>query len=115
MDTSSLARDLRKQRNTGRRTPQPDRETIVREDGSILVRRRYRRRTRMPLRGIGIAIVALFLTKGAVLAHLGPDAHRVRLSRMASDNFVYQTLAWVMRPDPVSRVVAAQLRPLLRR
>ena len=100
MNTSSLARSLRKERSTGRTAPQLDRVTIVREDGSILVRRRYRQRTRMPLRGIAMAIVALFLAKGAVLAHLGPETHRVRMVSMASDNFVHQTAGMGDAPRP---------------
>ncbi|WP_296761954.1 hypothetical protein [Sediminimonas sp.] len=114
MDTSSPARTLREERSAGRQKPALDRETIIREDGSILVRRRHRRRTRMPLQAIGIAIMALFLTKGAVLAHLGPEGHRTRMITMASDNFFHQAQAWVMQEDPVSRLVAAQLRPFLR-
>jgi len=99
---------------TQRRRSRREYTTVFNGERWVVVRARPCRRTRMPLRGIGVAIIVLFLTKGAVLAYLGPDGHRTRMITLASDSFFYQAQAWLMQSDPLSRFVAAQLRPLMR-
>jgi|GEM_PF-5994674 len=114
MESSSTARNRRSNRVAGKRRSGRNYTTVFDGEKWIVVQSRPRTPTRMPLRAIATALVVMFLTKGAVLAYLGPEGHRSRMIAMASDNFFYQAQAWVMRVDPISNFVAAQLRSLMR-
>ncbi len=114
MGTSSTERSRHSDRIRNKRRSGQNYTTVFDGERWVVVRARPTRRTRMPLRGIAAAFVVLFLTKGAVMAYMGPEGHRTRMISMASDSFFYQAQAWVMRSDPISRFIAAQLRPLIR-
>lgn len=112
MESSSTTRNRRSNRVAGKRRSGRTYTTVFDGEKWVVVHVRPRTPTRMPLRGIAAALVVLFLTESAVLAYLGPEGHRTRMIAMASDSLFYRTQAWIMRPDPISNFVAAQLRSL---
>ncbi|MEQ9694658.1 hypothetical protein [Shimia sp. SDUM112013] len=85
-------------------------QTLTR-DGDFVIRGAARRRS-FPWTGLLLVAVAFFGTKGAVMAKLGPDFYSQQVSRLTPASLLEEAGAWTMRPDPISRWVALQIKSL---
>ncbi|GAA6163228.1 hypothetical protein NBRC116590_09320 [Pelagimonas sp. KU-00592-HH] len=83
----------------------------VDHDGYVVIRS-ARRGPQVPWTGILMLAVAFFGVKGAVMSRLGPDFYGAQAQRLEPASVLEQVGAWTMRPDPVSRWVAAQISSL---
>ena len=103
-----LAKIYRKQAKTGRK----GRETVVvTRNGYVVVKGKANRRS-FPWMGVTMIAVAFFGVKGLLIAQFGPDFYAQEVSRMADASTVEQVASFTMRPDPVSRWVALQLKTI---
>ncbi|WP_282157163.1 hypothetical protein [Shimia thalassica] len=80
-------------------------------DGYFVIRGAARRRS-FPWTGLLLVAVAFFGTKGAVMAKVGPDFYSQQVDRLAPASVIEEAGAWTMRPDPISRWVAMQIKSL---
>jgi hypothetical protein len=80
----------------------------VREDGLIEFRPK-RRVPAIPLRGLLYLVFGFAFFKAVVLAHLGGVTYQERLAGLAAGNPLERAGAYVMRPDPVTRMIAGPL------
>ncbi len=78
-------------------------------DGILMPVERVRVARRPPLRGIMLALLAFLGFKAFLFAYLGPVTYADRLAELEGGNVVEQMGAWAMRPDLVSRTIAAAL------
>lgn len=83
----------------------------VNRDGYFVIRGAARRRS-FPWTGLMLVALAFFGTKGAVMAKLGPDFYTQQMARLSPNSMIEEAGAWTMRPDPISRWVALQIRTL---
>ncbi len=86
--------------------------TKIRSDGLVVVEPR-RARVRLPFAPILLAVAALILFKGLLLASVGGDAYQDQLAKLRSGSVFEKTGAWVMQVDSASAVVAEKIAPLL--
>lgn len=101
-----LANIYRKQAKTGR---VGRKSVIVTRDGYVVVKGKSRRRP-IPWMGLGMIAVAFFGIKGLLIAQFGPDFYAQEVARLSDASVVEQVASYAMRPDPVSRWVALQLK-----
>lgn len=87
----------------------------IRKDGliSFIPKSRYYN-LRLPLRGLIFLIIGVFLFKGLIIAHVGNSVYQERLTLLKEGSFVEQAGAYVMQVDPVSQVIATQMRRFLK-
>ncbi|MFU8778408.1 MAG: hypothetical protein ACNA7M_12165 [Roseovarius sp.] len=85
----------------------------VGKDGLIVFRPK-RRRTGASLRGLLYLVLGFTFFKAVIIAHLGGPLYGDRLAQLAQGSIVEQAGAVVMQPDPVSQMLSAYLRPILR-
>lgn len=86
--------------------------TSVNHDGLIIARPR-RRGPRFPVKGLMLALVALFGLKGFLYVNLGPITYTERVGKLESGTIVEQFGAFAMQADPVTLWVADQIRTIL--
>ena len=86
--------------------------TRMRSDGLIVAKPR---RAVSPISGRSVLIFLLvFLAfKGFLIANLGAAAYSERVERLQSGNFAEQAGAFAMQADPVSKMFADLVAPLL--
>ncbi|MFX0544966.1 hypothetical protein ACEWPL_005415 [Roseovarius sp. S1116L3] len=84
----------------------------VGRDGLIVFRPK-RRRPGIPVRGILLGVVAFFGFKALVLMQLGDIAYQDRVDALAAGGVAEKAGAWIMQIDPVTRVIVAQVAPLI--
>jgi hypothetical protein len=85
----------------------------VRDDGLIEFRPK-RRLPAIPLRGLLYLVLGFAFFKAVVLAHLGGATYEQRIGLLSEGNAMEQAGAYVMRPDPLTGMIAGYLSPLLR-
>ncbi|PSL19981.1 hypothetical protein [Shimia abyssi] len=102
-----LAKIYRKEAK-GRR---PRQRIAVNRDGYVIVRGAGRQRS-FPWMGLAMVAVAFFGIKGAMIASYGPEFYTQKVARLDGASKVEQVAAWTMRPDPMSRWVAVQIKAL---
>lgn len=85
----------------------------VRHDGFIVARPRPAA-SRISGRSVLLLLVVFFLFKGFLFASVGTSTYTQRIAHLRDGNVLEKAGAFVMQADPVSRAVAAQLRPILR-
>ncbi len=101
-----LAKIYRQQAKTGR----VGRKSVaVTRDGYLIVKGKGRRRG-IPFAGLAMIAVAFFGIKGMLIAQFGPDFYAQEVTRLSEATKVEQAAAFTMRPDPVSRWVALQIK-----
>jgi len=84
----------------------------VRDDGLIVFKPRRRMPT-LPLRGLLYLVIGFAFFKAVVLAHLGAVTYEERLAALAAGNPLEQAGAFVMRPGPLTGIIAGQLSRVL--
>ena len=87
--------------------------SVVGDDGLIVVKPR-RARGKFPLRGALMLIVGFIGFKAAILATLGAPVYQDRVDSLSAGSAIEQGGAWVMQADPLTVLVADQIRPYLR-
>ncbi len=103
-----LARIYRKQEKTGR----IGRKSVaINRDGYVIVKGAGRRRN-IPWTGLAMVAIAFFGVKGAVIAEFGPDFYSQNVARMAGGTTAERIASLPMKPDPVSRWVATQIKAI---
>ena len=85
----------------------------VQQDGLIVVEPR-RFRMRFPARGIGLAIILVFLVKGLFMASVGPVEYANHLAALENGNSWEAMTAWLLQPDAVSVAISEQISALIR-
>lgn len=87
--------------------------TGIRSDGLIVIKpRRFQRR--VSLRAVILFVAAFLVFKGFMIASLGATTYEQRVARLQSGTAAERAGAWVMQPDPVAKMVAEQIGPILR-
>lgn len=66
-----------------------------------------------PLRGLLVVALAVVVLKAAAMAWMGPADYDLGVARLANGTVPEQMAAFVMRPDPLSAVLAAQVPALI--
>lgn len=84
----------------------------VRDDG-LIVFKPQRRIPAIPLRGLFYLVIGFAFFKAVVLAHLGAVTYQERLDALAAGNPLEQAGAYVMRPDPLTGLMAGHLARVL--
>jgi|TARA_B110000908_G_scaffold170912_1_gene231931 hypothetical protein len=87
--------------------------TQMRTDGLIVAKPR-RRGLEIPFKGIVLLLLGFVFFKAFMLAAIGPDLYGERVAILNSGTFVEQGGAWVMRADPMSKVIAGFMGPIFR-
>lgn len=91
----------------------PTRKSIaIDRDGYVIVRGAARRRP-VPWSGLIMVVVAFFGLKGVMMSQFGPDYYGQNVFRLSEGTTVERFAAWTMRPDPMSRWVALQIKTLM--
>ncbi|MDT8328812.1 MAG: hypothetical protein RQ750_15745 [Roseovarius sp.] len=85
----------------------------VGKDGLIVFRPK-RRHGGAPVRGVLYLVAGFLFFKAVIIAHLGASLYEERLAQLSQGSTVEQVGAVVMQPDPLSMMVAAKLRLVLR-
>ncbi|KNX39950.1 hypothetical protein ROTO_35110 [Roseovarius tolerans] len=85
----------------------------VRGDGLIVFKPK-RRMPGLPIRGLLYMVLGFVFFKGVVLAHLGGVTYEERVAQLAEGSLIQQAGAAVMQPDPLTRIMARYLAPVLR-
>ena len=80
----------------------------MRPDG-LIVEEPRRFRLRLPLRGIGTAVILGFMLKGLFLASIGADSYNDRVVTLARGDTLSGAMAWLMQPDAVTTFIAEML------
>lgn len=83
----------------------------VDRDGYFILRGAGRRRG-LPWHGLAVIVFSFFAIKGLMMSQLGPDFYAQDIARLGGGNVAEKVAAWTMRPDPLSRWVAAQIKML---
>ncbi|VAV88564.1 hypothetical protein MNBD_ALPHA07-414 [hydrothermal vent metagenome] len=87
----------------------------IRKDGLIVFKPKNRYySSSLPLRGLIFLIIGFFLFKGLILAHAGASVYEERLTRLKEGSIVEQAGAYVMQVEPVSQIIATQMRRFLK-
>lgn len=104
-----IARIHRRQETRGR----PARASVgIDREGYVIVRGAARRRG-IPWSGLVMVAIAFFSLKGVMMSQLGPDFYLQNVTRLSTGTAAEKFAAWSMRPDPMSRWVALQIKTLL--
>ncbi len=61
---------------------------------------------KFPIKGLTLAIVAMFAFKGFLHATLGEQTYDLRVAELASGTAVEKAGAWVMQADPATSMIA---------
>jgi len=85
----------------------------IRRDGLIVFKPRRQTPT-VPLRGLIYLVLGFVFFKAVVLAHLGAVTYEERLLRLQDGNLIEQAGAAIMQSDPLTRIMAQYLSPVLR-
>lgn len=85
----------------------------MRPDG-LIVAQPVRASSPISLRAVVLFCGVFILFKGFLIASLGPTTYDERLAKLENGSIVEQAGAFAMKPDPLTALVAAQLRPILR-
>lgn len=85
----------------------------IRPDGLIVIQP-YRPSFHIPAKAVIILVLALLGFKGFLLANIGPDGYRDRVELLSEGTIVEQAGAWVMQIDPVSKMIANKIGPIMR-
>ncbi|WP_409702935.1 hypothetical protein [Yoonia sp.] len=80
----------------------------MRSDG-LIVEQPRRFRLRLPLRGIGTAVILGFVLKGLFLASIGADSYNAHLVTLGRGDTLSVAVAWLMQPDAVTALIAEML------
>ncbi|EYD77993.1 hypothetical protein Rumeso_00454 [Rubellimicrobium mesophilum DSM 19309] len=75
-------------------------------DGLIVAVPQRRFVPRFPMRGLALLLGGTFVFKAALLVASGEGTYHGRLSELAKGQPVERVMAWVMQPDPVTRLIA---------
>lgn len=67
---------------------------------------------RFPIRGLFIAVVAVFVFKGFVYVNLGAQSYELRVAELTEGTAVEKIGAWVMQVDPATTMIAAAWRAM---
>ncbi len=84
----------------------------VGRDGLIVFKPK-RRRARFPWKGLMLLAIGVLSFKGLVIAYTGDDAYDQRVAELRVGTMPEQFGAVVMQTDPVSAMIATQIRPFL--
>lgn len=87
--------------------------TVLRSDGLIVVRPKRKRTRDFPLKGLLVLGLGFFLFKALLLASLSEVTYNERLAKLNEGSVVEQGGAWVMQIDPVTRLFADYVEPLI--
>lgn len=89
------------------------RSAFIDNDGYVIVRG-YREKRGIPYAGLTILLIGFFGLKGAMMAQMGEGTYAAKMEELrASDSTVATLGVWTLQPDPVSNLVATQLRDFL--
>ncbi len=104
-----LARIYRKEAKSGRLGRQ---SIAINRDGYVIVRGAGRRRG-FPWSGLMLLVAGFFIIKGVLMSQFGPDFYVQNVARLDAGTAVEKAAAFTLRPDPMSRWVAHQIKTLL--
>ena len=77
----------------------------VDKNGLIVARPRIYN-PKFPLKGILLAVIAMFVFKGFLYASLGAETYDLRLSELLAGSTVEKAGAWLMQVDPATSMIA---------
>lgn len=60
---------------------------------------------KFPIKGLILAIAAMFAFKGFLYANLGEQTYNLRVAELASGTAVEKAGAWVMQADPATSMI----------
>jgi len=83
-------------------------------DYAVKVRRKRSILAALPIKGLFYIFLGLAVFKAIALGHLGGEAYDARLQLLRDGTVFEQAGAWVMKPDPITIMIAAQVAPVLR-
>ncbi|SHI53913.1 hypothetical protein [Wenxinia saemankumensis] len=83
------------------------------DKNGLLTMQPRRKGPALPARGFAIVLLTALAFKAVLLAVLGPAQYDERLATLASGSPVERAGAFVMLPDPATRLVADLVAPLL--
>lgn len=86
----------------------------LRSDGLIEVVPAKPARSRFSARVIILFFAAVLLFKGLLIASLGFESYDRRVAELSLGTAVEQAGAFVMQADPISKLIATQIGPILR-
>ena len=90
-------------------------EFVTRIDqNGVLVVKAKRRGIHFPVNGAVLMILAFFCFKALMLVSNGPKAYSDRLSTLENGTIIEAMGARVLSVDPVTQIIADQVRPFLR-
>ena len=76
---------------------------------------RKRKRFRFPWRAIAMIFAGLLLFKATLFARVGTEGYDERIAALEAGSEADRIGAWVLSADPVTRWIAAQIAPYIRR
>ena len=85
----------------------------MRADG-LIVEQPRRLRMRFPARGLGIAIILVFVVKALLIGSIGLAEYDRHIVPLASGTIWDRAAAWVLQPDAVSVFLADGIAQLIR-
>jgi hypothetical protein len=85
----------------------------IRPDGLIVVGPKRKVVSRISVRSVLLFLAAFLLFKGFLIASIGVDGYRDRLSTLQAGSMLEQGGALVMIADPLSQMIAENIRPIL--
>ena len=87
--------------------------TVLRSDGLIVVQPKRKLTRGFPLKGLLTLGLGFFLFKALLLASLSEVTYNERLEKLNHGSVVEKGGAWVMQIDPVTRLIAGYVEPLI--
>lgn len=87
--------------------------TEVTDDGLIVHRPRRTRRS-LPWRGLLFVLIIGMAFKALLLAYIGETEYAARVANLETGAVVEQAGAFVMKADPVTQYLAAQVAPYIK-
>jgi hypothetical protein len=74
---------------------------------------RHKHRRPLPWRGIAVLFLGLLLFKGTLLAQLGAPIYDARVDALAAGSSIERIGAWVLKPEPATRMIADLISPFI--
>ncbi|KFE35777.1 hypothetical protein [Thioclava atlantica] len=75
---------------------------------------RPKARRALSLRGLALIAAAALLVKGVMIVQIGAERYGAKVERLAQGSEAERIGAWVMRPGPLTTLIADNLRPILK-
>lgn len=88
--------------------------TLIRPDGTLVVRPKKRLESRITGRSVFLFLAAFMLFKGFLIASIGGIGYDERVAKLSAGSVLEQGGALIMFADPLSLMIAGKIGPILR-